>query len=334
MTQPRCYLACVVIRHDTVIVHNSPLQETEVVIPSLSAQDSRLFETLRIRTDGSVVRDSTSQGCILTSVPMMYPCVSQSAQHGDMELEEGPAICVNNGGSVRVYRTIPYPDKKNRSLVVLSGILITTGSEGPLCVLPEFFRPHAEMSFVCNLAGDYVTVYPDGRVSCNRGSSEMSLDNVRFFSGEDSSEGDIKSRFPYRSVISIMELGKPGAIAGKYSDLYFPITLETTCSSEIVESGVAVLTESGSLCVLSASGSHGKVVSGPVLVSSLITCAVPNANRSAAKLVASLQDEQWTEFKDLVGQKLSTLIYSELTGDPVLKCDNRDRSWRQSVPSK
>ena len=340
MAQPKIYLACVIVRYDTVIIPFAPLHEISIVVPSMSPGiDCAFFETIRIKTDGSVVRESESEeGCLFTSVPIMFACASQSAVHGDMELEEGPQLTMNGTGTLHMYRTIPYPDKKNRSLVLLSG-KVNASSQDPLFILPELYRPPQTLSFACTAdCSDFVTVDPEGRVTVSFSTPrEVSLDNIRFVTN-DSSGCDIKSRFPFRSVLfSIDPNQESQTVAGRDSDLYFPVTLRV---KERVEGGVAVLTQSGSVFVMNQSDKddqehlHQQILSGSIAVSSIIACTVPNANYSAPKLIASLQDKEWTEFKDSVGQKLSTLVFSGLTGEPVLRCDKRDRHWRQTGQKK
>jgi hypothetical protein len=336
MSQPKYYLACFVVNHDTVRVPCPPLEELSLVVPSLSAGSDSRFEILTVKNDGSVERNREAHGCQFTSVSITFPSASLSSVNADMELEEAEIVEANV--SLRVFRTIPYPDKQNRSLVLLSGrVTVTSESESLICVLPEYYRPREELKFACNNRDDYVTVFPDGRLLSDTSSptpSEISLDNIRFFAGDAGS--DIKSRFPYRSQVHALDPSKSTqSRAGRQSDLYFPVTIKYHGKAGL---GVAVLTQSGDFILLGGDDEEAdgalEVLSGAIPVSSLITCTVPNANFSPSQLIASLKDEEWAEFKDLVGQKLSTLVFSALTGESALRCDKRDRFWRQTGQKK
>jgi hypothetical protein len=316
----KLFLSTVLIQGNTEKVSPAPLHELEILIPGFDS-----FDTIIIRSDGTIQRNSTSPKiCPHIAVPIMYVSGTQSIATGDMEIEEEPLL-LNEKFNVSLYRTRPFPAKKENCVILMSGCVNIPSDFEDLEILigtlPDQFRPDTDKKVVCSLEGDYVHIDSDtGNVVVHlvkgSGSSrKISLDNVRYSLG---STGTIRARFPFRSLVYYVSPQGRQSFAPNEYDVFFPVTVETEKGLAL---SVVAFTQSGDMVPLGEAERIEKVVS-EVLISSLLT-GQPCPDRITPLSAPPDMDRR-------VYEKLSALTFSELSGEDLVKCIRRDKSWRHT----
>ena len=352
---PKMYLTTAILRGDTVKVTNPPIDEVHMRVPSMTAGSACSFETVTITTSGDVTFDPPhigSESCSYMAVPVMYVSHIDSPTLGDMEVEEGAPILNYPNDNLRIFRTRPFPDGSNESVVLLSGVMFGCSvipappgdPDNPpdpgcdvLARLPEGFRPARNLCFICSETGEPLMVKPDGDIFVDKRPDHQKwyMHNVRFIGSTCEETKMVKPRFPRKSLVHRIDCsdGVTWDFAARDFDLYFPTTIY---AGEDYESGVTVLTRTGQVFHFAESPTPEAPVEvlSDVLLSSLFTCAIPGGRFRSPAMIAStcaLPDgSPWEEFRDSVGSKLAALVFSRLSGEKESKSLRRDRTWRQT----
>jgi hypothetical protein len=278
------------------------------------------------RRSGVLERTPTIDDCQFTCVPIWFPSTQQSSSTGDMELDNVLELRAPDDGSYKVcvYRTRPFPDRKEISVVLLSGTVRTSSKSKILAILPEAWRPIESKMFICSLEGDYIEVRPGGEIIMHSVSGTAYLDNVRFVAGNGSSS--VLARFKNRSFVHCLDVKRKEPFSPIAGDLLIPVTLKRPDTTQPILSVVA-FTQTGDLVKLW--DDEALEVVSDILVSSLLTGPALNTTKLPLSLVA-MPDKDRQTLNQRVADKLSALVFSALSGEDPQRCMRRDRHWRQT----
>ena len=327
------FLGTFVLSGSTTKVTPAPCDAVTFIVPSLSANATTEFETVTIDASGDLKRSGVGPSCPITAVPIMYPTYAQSGTTGDMELDEPVSIEVNREsvrGLISVVNTRAYPDGTNVALVMLGGTLRTSfhSEKGTVVLgtLPPGSRPGEEFAFICSLRGDLLRLSPDGSLVVELvggGESSLLLDCVRFHTG--ASDGTIRARFPHRSCLHILPQSLPGSvpISGAYTDLIFPVSLQSATGPVL---SCLALTRAGILVPLWDDDMN---IMSPLYLSSLVTSQA-SANPITAAALRGMPEDEFVKLRDMVAEKLSAITFSQLSGEEEGRCMRRNRDWRRT----
>jgi hypothetical protein len=291
-----------------------PVRDTTILIPSF--EENCGFQSVTIKQSGTV-EYSENGTCMHAAVPVMYVGDSQSSLSGDMDLD--PPVCVSE--NILAYRTRPFPDGREASLVLLSGSAEVAES-GELGTLPPNYRPYEPVVAVCSLDGDYVTITPGGEVLVTiqeEGPKKISLDNVRFTTRD---VDVVRARFPYRSSIHAFSIASGQLkLSPAVCDLFVPVTVVQDSKPFLTVLGYL---ESGHVVPLYE---DEETEFGHFFISSLLL------SPACADILTPLGVCAMEDLKDdmgaICGKNLSTWAYADLVQDEYLKWARRDREWRQ-----
>lgn len=330
----RLFLSTHVFTSANKRVEAKPVCDVKVIVPSFG--DDCGFQIVTITSNGEIGGISDTSACKITAIPVMYISAIQSAADGDMEVDS--PVVLNPESFIVAYRTRPFPDGKDTSLVLMSGILDIERPSNSVKYahvgqLPPVYRPKSKMSFVCSIAGDYVTIDEAGDVIVHvfPGQSNKSLilmDNIRYVAGDPGMSNLVRARFPYRSSIHVLSTNQGRlALSPKNCDLLIPVTVKSNKPNEKPTLSVIAFLQCGDIVPL---WDDNSLTCEDLLISSLITSTAAPEDYVTPISILNMDATQEKKVNESVSNKLSAMVYSELVGDEDLKWINRDQKWRQT----
>ena len=330
----RLFLSTHVLTSASEKVNAKPLRDIQLMVPSFG--DDCGFQTVTITSNGEVCGITDPGACSLTAIPIMYVSALQSAVDGDMEVDS--PVVLNPTCDIVAYRTRPFPDGKDTSVVLMGGFLeidrqpdsVQSTHVGQLSPV---YRPKSKKWFVSSIEGDYVTVDDSGDVIVHvlPGKSEkvrVFMDNIRYVAGDVGPSNLVRARFPYRSSIHVIPTNKSRLpFSPKDWDVLVPVTLKPSDPTDQPVLSVLGFLQCGDIVPL---WDDESLICDDLLISTLLTSTAAPENYLTPISIVKMDETQRKEVCDSVSKKLSAMVYSELVGDDDLKWINRDQKWRQT----